>query len=143
MGRILLATLALGVLLNLFGWAGNVFLFGALWDRAAAAAPPPLTAPFPPLAHDALTFVSDFVFAFALAVFFSLASGAWRGSRLALAFLCAALVWLCGVPMTYLGVVNGGYLPADVATATSAWALFGFLLFAPLLPPLLPARAAE
>lgn len=142
MPRILLATLVQGLLLNLFGWAGNVFLLGDMWDRAGAAAPPPLTPPFTPVLHAALTFVSDFVFAFVLACVFTLAQAGWRGNRVALALLCSALVWLGGVPMTYLGIVNSGYLPADVAVATSVLALVVFLILAPLLPRLLPASAS-
>ena len=80
------------------------------------------------------------MFAFVLTVIYRLAGAGWRGSRLRLAFLCSALVWLGGVPMTYLGIVNSGYLPGGVAVATSAWALFTFLLLAPLLPRLLPAE---
>ena len=139
MGRVVLSTLVLGFLLNAFGWLGNVFLLGSLWDHAADLAPPPLSSPFPPLVREALTFVSDFVFAFVLTVVFRLASAGWRGRRLTLAFACAALVWLGGVPMTYLGIVNSGYLPADVAVATSALALVSFLIFAPLLPRLMPS----
>jgi hypothetical protein len=88
--------------------------------------------------REVLTFLSDFVFAFVLAVVFKLADAGWSGNRQTLAFLCSALVWLGGVPMTYLGIVNGGYLPWGVAAATSALALVTFLLFAPILPRLLP-----
>jgi hypothetical protein len=140
MRRTIVATLILGALLNVFGWAGNVFLLGQMWDQAGQLAPPPLPSPFPPVVRDALTFVSDFVFAFVLASVFSLASPCWSRSQLLLAFACSGLVWLGGVPMTYLGIVNNGYLPPGVALATSVLALVGFVLFAPLLPRLLPVR---
>lgn len=142
MMRILAATLVLGLLLNITGWAGNVFLLGGMWDEAGRLAPPPLASPFPPLAHELLTFVSDFVFAFVLACVFSLADAGWRGSRLQLAFLTSGLTWLGGVPMTYLGIVNSGYIPPGVAVATSVLALVTFVLAAPLLVWLFPSRAA-
>lgn len=141
--RIALATLVMGLLLNALGWAGNVFLLGGLWDHAAQVAPPPLSPPFPGLARDLLTFVSDFVFALVWSCVFALARPAWRGSTLTLALATAALVWLGGVPMTYLGIVNSGYLPADVAVATSVLALVTFLLVSPLMPRLLPAAPAS
>lgn len=49
-----------------------------------------------------------------------------RGSTLQLAFLCAVVVWFGGVPMAYLGMVNGGYLPAGVSIATTILALVTF-----------------
>jgi hypothetical protein len=142
MGRLLIATLTMGALLNVLGWAGNVFLLGGMWDDAGAIAPPPLDPPLPGLAHEALTFVSDFVFAFVWVCVYALARPGWRGGSLALACATAALTWLGGVPMTYLGIVNSGYLPADVAIATSVLALGTFLLVAPLMPRLLPPPKA-
>jgi len=81
-----------------------------------------------------LQFVSDFVFAFVLCVIYLLASKDWRGSKMTLAFLCSVTVWLGGVPMCYLGLVNGGYLPAGISVATTVLALVTFLIVAPLLP---------
>jgi len=141
MGRFIAAVLISGFILNLTGWAGNVFLLGPMWEHAVALAPPPLRSPFSPLAHALLQFLSDFVFALVLCVVYRLASAGWRGSQLQLAFLCAVLVWVGGVPMAYLGLVNGGYLPAGVSLATTILALVTFLLVAPLLPRLLPKRA--
>lgn len=140
--RIALATVVMGLLLNAWGWAGNVFLLGDLWERAAQAAPPPLTSPFPGLARELASFVSDFVFAFVWTCIYALILPAWRRSPMGLAWTTALLVWLGGVPMTYLGVVNSGYLPSDVAVATSLLALAGFVILAPLMPRLLPARRA-
>jgi hypothetical protein len=93
----------------------------------------------PPLLHSILQFVSDFVFAFVLCVVYRLASKGWDGSKMELAFLCATIVWLDGVPMTYLGLVNGGYLPVGVSIATALLALATFFVVAPLLPWLLRA----
>jgi hypothetical protein len=137
MRKLLIATLVVGIVLNLTGWAGNVFLLGPMWEAADRAAPPPMHSPFSPTVHAVLQFVSDFVLAFVWCVVYRLALPAWRGSTFHLAFLCAVVVWLGGVPMAYLGMVNGGYLPAGVSIATTALALVTFLIAAPLLPRLI------
>ena len=140
MWRFILAVLVTGFLLNLTGWAGNVFLLGSMWEQAGAVAPPPLASPFSPGVHAILQFVSDFVFAFVLCVVYWLANASWHGSKTGLAFLCGMIVWLGGVPMVYLGLVNGGYLPAGISIATTILALVTFFIVAPLLPLLLPQR---
>jgi hypothetical protein len=81
------------------------------------------------------------VFALVLCLVYRMASRGWGGSKMRLAFLCGTLVWLGGVPMTYLGMVNGGYLPARISVATTALALLTFFCVAPLLPWLLSGRA--
>ena len=48
-----------------------------------------------------------------------LASPGWSRSRMELSILCGVVVWLGGVPMCYLGMINGGYLPAGVSVATT------------------------
>jgi len=113
------ACLVIGFVLNLTGWAGNVFLLGSMWEQAGAVASPPMHSPFSPLTHAILQFVSDFVLAFVLCAVYWLASASWRRSRMALAFICGVIVWLGGVPMCYLGLVNGGYLPMGVSIATT------------------------
>jgi len=138
MRRLLIATVITGFILNLTGWAGNVFLLGPMWEPAGTFAPPPMHSPFSPTVHVVLQFVSDFVFAFVLCLVYRLASTGWRASKVQLAFLYAVVVWLGGVPMTYLGLVNGGYLPATVSIATTVLALVTFFIVAPLLPLLLP-----
>ena len=137
---ILIATAIIGFVLNLTGWAGNVFLLGSMWEQAGTVAPPPMHSPFSPTVHAVLQFVSDFVFAFVLCLVYRLAATGWRGSKLPLAFLCAIIVWLGGVPMTYLGLINGGYLPVAVSIATTILALVTFLIVAPLLPLLVRSR---
>lgn len=141
MARLAMAVFVTGVVLNLGGWIGNVLLLGPMWERAVAIAPPPLSSPFSPTVHAVLQFVSDFVFAFVLCLLYSLTRPGWRKSTFALAFICGILVWLGGVPMCYLGLVNGGYLPAQVSIATSTLALATFILTAPLLPVLLRVRS--
>ena len=96
--------------------------------------------PFSPVVHVILQFVSDFVFALVLCAVYRLAISSWRGSKIGLALLCAVIVWLGGVPMVYLGLVNDGYLPAGVSIATTVLALVTFFVVAPLLPVLLPDR---
>lgn len=137
MRKLLIATIVMGFTLNLTGWAGNVFLLGSMWEQAGALAPPPMHSPFSPTLHSVLQFVSDFVFAFVLCLVYRLALTGWRGSKLQLAFLCGVVVWLGGVPMTYLGLVNGGYLPAGISIATTILALATFCIVAPLLPRLI------
>jgi hypothetical protein len=137
MRKLLIATLVVGFVLNLTGWAGNVFLLGSMWEAAGTVAPPPMRSPFSPTVHAVLQFVSDFVLAFVLCVVYRLALPSRRGSTLQFAFLCAVVVWLGGVPMAYLGMVNGGYLPAGVSIATTVLALVTFLIVAPLLPRLI------
>src|ERR1700758_3287210 len=141
MRRFIIAGLVIGFVLNLTGWAGNVFLLGSMWEQAVAVAPPPMHTPFSPVVHAILQFVSDFVFAFVLCAVYRLTSSGWRGSKSALARLCGVIVWLGGVPMVYLGLVNGGYLPAGISIATTILALVTFFIVAPLLPFLLPERS--
>ena len=140
MWRFVVAALVTGFVLNLTGWAGNVFVLGSMWEQAGALAPPPMHSPFPPVIHAVLQFVSDFVFGFVLCVVYSLASPSRRRSKMRLAFFCCIVVWLGGVPMCYLGLVNGGYLPAGISIATTILALVTFLIVAPFLPLLLPER---
>ena len=42
MWRLTFAALVTGFLLNLTGWAGNVFLLGSMWGQAVTLAPPPI-----------------------------------------------------------------------------------------------------
>ncbi len=143
MRRFVIAGLLTGFVLNLTGWAGNVFLLGSMWEKAGTLAPPPMHSPFSPLIHAILQFVSDFVLAFLMCAVYRLASPSWRGSKMGLAFLCGLVVWLAGVPMCYLGLVNAGYLPVGVSIATTVLALVTFLIVAPLLPLFLPDRRHE
>ena len=140
MRRFIIAGLVIGFVLNLTGWAGNVFLLGSMWEQAGMVAPPPMHSPFSPLVHAILQFVSDFVFAFVLCAVYRLAISGWRGSQMILASICGVIVWLGGVPMCYLGLVNGGYLPVGVSIATTILALITFFIVALLLPVLLPVR---
>lgn len=139
--KLLLAVVLTGIVLNFTGWAGNVFLLGPMWNDAVKLAPPPLASPFPPLPHVLLQFLSDFIFAFVLCWVYRLAVKGWAGSRLILAFACSGIVWLGGVPMCYLGLVNGGYLPGSISILTTALALVTFMIVAPLLRLILHASS--
>jgi hypothetical protein len=120
---------------------GEVFsLLGSMWEQAGAIAPPLMHSPFSPLVHAILQFVSDFCLAFVLCAVYRLAIPSRRGSQMILAFICGVIVWLGGVPMCYLGLVNGGYLPLGVSIGTTILALITFFIVAPLLPVLLPVR---
>ena len=141
LARFLVAVVVAGFLLNLTGWAGNVFLLGTMWERAVIVAPPPMRSPFGGMAHALLQYLSDFVFAFVWCLVYRLSSPGWNRPKIQLALISAGIVWLGGVPMCYLGMVNGGYLPVDISIATSALALLTFVLVAPLLPMLLPSRS--
>jgi len=138
MSRFIIAVLVTGFLLNLTGWAGNVFLLGPMWEQAGTMAPPPMRSPFSPGVHAILQFVSDFVLALVLCAVYRLACPSWRGSKMNLALLCSVVIWLGGVPMCYLGLVNGGYLPARISIATTVLAVATFLIVAPLLPLFFP-----
>jgi hypothetical protein len=143
MRRFIVAVLVTGFLLNLTGWAGNVFLPGSMWAASGNAR----------TAADALAFFADgsrhfaicfrFVLAFVLCIVYRLASPGWSRSRMELSILCAVIVWLGGVPMCYLGMINGGYWPAGVSIATTILALVTFFDAAPLLPLLLADRRED
>ena len=78
-----------------------------------------MRSPFSPAIHVILQFVSDFVLAFVLCIVYRLASLGWSRSRIELSILCGIVVWLSGVPMCYLGMINGGYLPIGVSVAST------------------------
>lgn len=128
--RIFVWTLLLGAVFNALGWLGNNFLLGADWDAANEAVVSGFAPPWPPVVKEVVTLASDFVYAFALVYFF--ANAARRS--LAFAFRIAFVIWLAGAALTYLVLVNGGFLPFAVAVKTSLLALVIFLLCAPVLP---------
>lgn len=129
-------TLVFGLLWNALGWAGNVFLLGDAWDAAGAGLAPDFAPPWSALAHELMTFVSDFVYAFAFVWLFA------RGSdrTTAAAIKLVLLLWLAGAAMTYLAIVNSGFLPWAIAVQSSLLALVIFVVTAPLLPRALRAR---
>jgi hypothetical protein len=131
-------TLVYGLIWNALGWAGNVFLLGGAWDAAGEGLAPDFTPPWSPLTHELLTFVSDFVFAFAFVWIFA----RLRAQTVPAALALSVVLWLAGVVMTYLAMVNSGFLPWPITVQTSLLALTTFLVAAPLLP-LAMARAKK
>jgi hypothetical protein len=119
-----------GVLWNALGWVGNNFLLESSWAAAAARLAPDFAAPWSPLARELLTFVSDFIYAFAFVWFFARAER--KSVAEALAIVC--VLWLAGAGVTYLAIVNSGFLPWRIAVMTSVLALVIFLITAPILP---------
>ena len=135
------AALVLGTVLNIVGWVGNALILRDMWEAAAREIPAPALSLEPRWMKDVLSLVSDYVFATVLCFVYAIAAPGWRGSATSLSFTLSFLVWLAGVPMTYLAFVTAGHLPVSVSVATSLWALVTFLIFAPALPHLLPMRS--
>lgn len=133
---ILIWTLIYGLVWNALGWAGNVFLLGGAWDAAGAQLVPDFVPPWSGLTHELLTFVSDFVYAFAFVWLFARGSDRSVASSIKLVLL----LWLAGAATTYLAVVNSGFLPWEIAVQSSLLALVIFLVTAPFLPRALRSR---
>ena len=129
---IALWTFAYGVAWNLFGWLGNAVLLGDAWDAVGAGLAAGWSPPWQGVAHEAMTIVSDFVYAFAFVWLF--ARSADRTATAAVRLVI--VVWLAGAAMTYLAIVNAGFLPWPIAAKTGALALVIFVVTAPLLPRL-------
>jgi hypothetical protein len=122
-------TLIYGVIWNLLGWLGNVFLLGAAWDAVGAELQAAWSPPWPGVMHEALSVVSDFVYALAFTWLYA------RGNdkSAAAAIRLVAVVWLAGAAMTYLTIVNAGFLPWHIAAKSGLLALLIFLATAPLI----------
>ena len=132
MRRLLVAVLVTGFLLDLTGWAGNVYVLGSLWAKAGVLALP----------WSVLGFVPGFGLALVWCLVYRLSSPSWGRSKMQLALVTAGIVWLGGVAMSNIGLVNAGHLPLGISMATTLLALVTFVIVAPLLPPLLPDRVA-
>ncbi len=120
----------LGVVFNLLGWLGNNLLLGDDWDAANAGVKVGFSPPWSPLVKEIITVVSDFIYAFTLISLFAMAGKRTVGTAIKLAIL----VWVIGVAILYMVLVNAGFLPIDVAWKTSLLALTIFVLGAPILP---------
>jgi hypothetical protein len=134
--NVLLWTVVFGVLLNLFGWLGNVFILGDAWDAASEGVKVGFTPPWPSLVHELMTAVSDFIYAFALVWFYANSKRQNLTSALTIAFI----IWVAGVVVTYLAIVNSGFLPWGIAVKTSILALTTFMVAAFFLPLLVKSR---
>jgi hypothetical protein len=129
-GSIVLWTLAFGVLWNGLGWAGNNLLLGADWDVVGARVTQDFTPPVGGLAREAVTLIPDFVYAFTFVWLFAQLRVQSVASSLAL----VVVVWLAGAVVTYIAIVNSGFLPLNIALKTGVLALVIFLITAPILP---------
>lgn len=134
--NVILWTVVFGVFLNLVGWLGNVFILGDAWDAASEGVKAGFTPPWPPLVHELLTAVSDFVYAFALVWLFANS----KRQNITTALSIAVIVWFAGVVVTYLAIVNSGFLPVGIAVKTSILALTTFLVAAFFLPMFVKGR---
>ena len=133
MRRLLVAVLVTGFLLDLTDWAGNVYVLGSLWAKTGILALP----------WSVLGFVPGFGLAFVWCLIYRLSSPSWGRSKLQLALVTAAIVWLGGVAMCKLELATAGHFPGlGIAIATTLLALATFVVIAPLLPHLLPDRVA-
>lgn len=129
-------TLFYGVLWNALGWAGNNFILGADWDAAGVGLMPDFAPPWSGLTRELMSLVSDFVYAFGFVWLFSRMREQSVGASIALVFV----VWLCGAAVTYLAIVNSGFLPWPITAKTSLLALVIFLATAPILPMAIKPR---
>ena len=137
---LIIVALVSGLYLNALGWLGNAVILQADWKAAAGQIGQALDLPWPALVRELLTLVSDFVYAFALVwIYAALVPGHRAPVRLALELI--VLVWLTTVGMTYLALVNSGFLPVGIAWKTSLWALVTFLPLAMFLPLVLRERS--
>lgn len=126
---VLLWTLVYGVLWNGLGWAGNNLLLGEAWDAAKANLQPDFSPPWPPLARELMSFASDFVYAGVFVWLFAQVRVQSTASALAI----VSALWLSGAAVTYLAIVNSGFLPWQVALQSGGLALAIFVVTAPLL----------
>lgn len=127
--NVLLWTLVFGVVFNVLGWLGNNIVLGPDWAAASVGVKAGFAAPWPSLVREAVSLVSDFIYAFAMVWMFSNA----REKTAAFAVTLAFVVWLAGAALTYLVLVNSGFLPLMIAAKTSLLALGIFLAAAPIL----------
>ena len=109
-----------------------MYVLGSLWAKAGVLALP----------WSVLGFVPGFGLAFVWCLVYRLSSPSWGRSKMQLALVTAGIVWLGGVAMSNIGLVNAAHLPLGVSMATTLLALVTFVIVAPLLPQLLPDRVA-
>ncbi|HSD70047.1 MAG TPA: hypothetical protein VLB07_10860 [Woeseiaceae bacterium] len=122
--RILLVGLLLGFLFNLFGWLGNVFVLGAMWNDATLifADVPWRNSPW----RDAVSLVPDFIYGVAVAWLYAGLSRRY-GASATTGLRAILLVFLVGAFTTYLGIANSAFLSWTLAAATTLLALVVFL----------------
>lgn len=131
--NVVLWTVVAGVVLNVLGWLGNNLLLGDAWDAANEGIKAGYAPPWSAGVREAVSLVSDFIYAFALV--WVIAHAAEK--TVVFALKAAFVIWLAGAALTYLVLVNAGFLPTDIAIKTSLLALATFLISAPALAAVL------
>jgi hypothetical protein len=121
--------LAYGVLWNALGWAGNNFLLGEAWDAAKVNLQPDFSPPWHPFVRELMSFVSDFVYAGVFVWLFA----QLRDQSVTSAIRVVSALWLAGAAITYLAIVNSGFLPWQIALQSGGLALAIFIVSAPLI----------
>lgn len=122
--RIVWVGLLLGLLFNLFGWLGNVFVLGGMWRDATLifADVPWRNSPW----RDAVSLLPDFIYGLAIAwLYAGLARHYGASARTGLR--AVLLVFVIGAFTTYLGIANSAFLSWQLAAATTLLALIVFL----------------
>ena len=122
--RILSAGLLVGLLLNVIGWLGNVFLLGPLWRSAVTevAATPWRDSPW----RDVISLAPDFIYGIAICWLYARLAPSC-GATFATALRATMLVFIVGAFTTYLGIANSGLLPWGLSAATTLLALVTFI----------------
>ena len=123
--RILWSGLTVGLLLNVLGWIGNVFVLGPMWQEAFSGVTTTSWRDSP--WRDVISLVPDFIYGIAICWLYT-ALAARYGASFATALRASALVFVVGAFTTYLGIANSGLLPWDLAAATT---LLAFVVFLP------------
>lgn len=123
--RILWAGLVVGLVLNLLGWLGNVFLLGSLWQEAFSEVTSTSWRDSP--WRDVLSLAPDFIYGVAICWLYA-ALAVRYGASVGTALRASALVFVVGAFTTYLGIANSGLLPWGLAAATT---LLAFVVFVP------------
>ena len=121
--RIVWLGLGLGVFLNIIGIVGNGILLRDAWAQAVPSRPAHAMTGWPSVA---ISLLSDFIFGPSLVWLYAALLPRF-GANIWTAIRAAAVIWVLGVAVPYLGIVRIGWLPVGVVTATSAVALAGFL----------------
>jgi hypothetical protein len=122
--KILGVGLALGFVLNVFGWLGNVFLLGPMWNEAFTSVP---TTPWRETPwRDLVSFLPDFIYGVAVSWLY-VRLAAIYGPSFATALRTCMLVFVVGALTTYLGIANSGLLPWRISIATTVLALVTFI----------------
>lgn len=124
-GRVVLAGLAAGVVLNVLGWVGNQLVLGDMWAEALASAPPD-SGYQRSVANEIVSLLPDFIYGINLAWLYALIRPR-LGATAVSAGISVLLIWLVGPFTTYLAITNTGWLPLPLTAASTLLALVTFV----------------